>query len=81
MHNWVAFPSLFLVELGAELKVVDDRSLHDGHTTLHEMGFDSLKKVLAETVLSEQMPERQVRCVIGDPIADRFDSCQAEYGR
>ena len=36
-------------------------------------GFDHLKDLFAVIVLLQQVPEREIRCLIRDPIADHAD--------
>jgi hypothetical protein len=43
------------------------------------MGFDHLTNLSAEIVLLQQMPERENRGLIRDPIADHIDSCKAAH--
>ena len=43
------------------------------------MGFHDLKDLLAEIVLLQQMPERQNRGLIRDPIADHVDPYESAH--
>ena len=49
---------------------IDNRALLHGYVVVLEMSFDHLKDLLAEIVIIQQVPERQDRGLIRDPIAD-----------
>ena len=73
------FPSLFLVELGAAIKVAStDRALPHRHPTYAEMGFDGLKDLLAQIMLLQQVAEGQDRGLIRDAITSLISSMPAK---
>ena len=52
---------------------IDDRALLHFHAIDLEVGFHDLKDLLAEIMLLQEVPERQNRGLIRDPIADHVD--------
>ena len=82
MHLWISFTGfVFGGTRCGDQRGINDRALLHGHSPLLEVGLDRFKNLLAEVLFLKQMPERQDRCLIWDPIADQFDSCKAAYGR
>ena len=64
------------MEQGARIKLVPiDRFLLHRHAVGLEVGFDNFKDLFAEIVLLQQVPERENRGLIRDPIADHVDPC------
>jgi len=59
---------------------IDDCALLHGHALDLEVGFHSLKNLLTEIVLLQQMAERQDRGLIGDALADQVDAGKAPHG-
>jgi len=60
---------------------IDDRSLLHGHAIGLEVGLHRLKDLLTQIVLLEQVPERQDRGFIRDPLADQVDPCKSSHPR
>lgn len=51
------------------------------HAVGLEVGFDHFKDLFAEIVLLQQVPERENRCLIRDPITDHVDPCKSAHRR
>ena len=60
---------------------IDNHALLHGHAVGLEMGFDHLKNLFAEIVPLQEVPEREKRCLIRDPIADQVDCCESAHRR
>ena len=60
---------------------IDNRALLHGHAVGFEMGVHHSKDLLAEIMLLQQVPERQNRGLIRDPIADHVDPSEAAHRR
>jgi hypothetical protein len=82
VHLTVAFP--FLIFHGAWYR--DDRGIEDC-SLLHrqaiclEMGLDRLEYLIAKVMLHKQVPERQDRGLIREPVSEQGDAGKSAYRR
>ena len=60
---------------------INDRALLHRHAVGLEVGFDHLKDLLAEIVLLQQVPERENRGLIRNPVTDHVDPCKTAHRR
>ena len=60
---------------------IDDRSLLHGHAVGLEVGLHRLKDLLPQIVLLQQVPERQDRGLIRNPLSDQVDPCKSAHDR
>jgi len=58
---------------------IDDRALLHGHAVGLEVSFARLKDLRAQILLLQQMPERQERGLIRDPVGDQGDAGKAAH--
>ena len=58
---------------------IDDRPLLHGHADGLEVGFHRLKDLIAQIMLLQEVPERQDRCLIRDPVTDQGDAGKAAH--
>ena len=68
------------MELGSDQGGIDDRALALRHALCAEVGFESLKDLLVQLVLLQQMAEGQDRRLIRDLVTDQLDAGQAAHG-
>ena len=58
-----------------------DRAQLRGHAMDLEVGLYYSKNLFAKIVLLQQVPERDNRCLIRDPVADHVDPCETAHRR
>jgi hypothetical protein len=79
---WIALARLILGEARRSDQVgIHDRALLHGHAVRLEVRFHCLKDLIAQIVLLQQVPERQDRCLIRDPVGDQVDASETAHRR
>ena len=82
VHLRIPLPLLVLGGAGCrDQGGIDDRVLLHAHAVCLEVGFHRLKDLIAQIVLLQEVPERQDRCLIRDPVTDQVDAGKAAHRR
>jgi len=80
MHLGIPLSFLILGRAGSrDQGCIDDRALLHGHAVRLEVRLHCLKDLIAQIVLLQQVPERQDRCLIRDPVADQADASETAH--